>query len=65
MERFISHEEIFNMRQKNQQEIIWAHKVNDEIKKYGYFKSAHNDNERILNEMLYSYGQLIVVRQIR
>ena len=59
MERFISYEEIFNMRQKNQQEIIWAHKVNDEIKKYGYFKSAQNDNERMLNEMLYSYGQLI------
>lgn len=59
MERFISYEEIFNMRQKNQQEIIWAHKVNDEIKKYGYFKSAQNENERMLNEMLYSYGQLI------
>lgn len=59
MERFISYEEIFNMRQKNQQEIIWAHKVNDEIIKYGYFKSAQNEKERMLNEMLYSTGQLI------
>ena len=59
MERIIGYKEIFDMREKNHREILFANKVNNELKKYGYFKSAHNDNERMLYEMLYSYGQLI------
>lgn len=59
MERFISHDEIFEMQKRNRQEIDFAHRVNAEVQEFGYFKSAKNDNVRMLYEMLYSYGQFV------
>lgn len=59
MERFISHNEIFEMQKRNRQEIDFAYRVNTEMKEFGYYKSARSDTDRMLCEMLYSYGQLV------